>query len=70
MVKKYIEIGLGNRWFARTEYEREDGTEFERRGMDFPNKFESVYLRIWMGKRVLIWDSKEGMRLLLNPVVN
>ncbi|MEH7215922.1 DUF3977 family protein, partial [Bacillus toyonensis] len=28
---KYIEIGIGNRWFVRTETENTDGTEFEEK---------------------------------------
>ncbi|MGR5905201.1 DUF3977 family protein [Bacillus paranthracis] len=30
---KYIEIGIGNKWFVRTETENKDGTEFEERGI-------------------------------------
>lgn len=30
---KYIEIGIGNTWFVRTETENKDGTEFEERGI-------------------------------------
>ncbi len=29
---KYVELGLGNTWFLRTETELEDGTEFGRKG--------------------------------------
>lgn len=29
---KYVERGLGNTWFLRTETELEDGTEFEAKG--------------------------------------
>lgn len=32
MMKKYVEIGIGNRWIVRTEIEHEDGTESEYRG--------------------------------------
>lgn len=28
---KYIEFGLGNTWFIRTETELEDGSEFEEK---------------------------------------
>lgn len=31
-MKKYVEIGIGNRWIVRTEIEHEDGTESEYRG--------------------------------------
>ncbi|MEH7458548.1 DUF3977 family protein [Bacillus sp. JJ1127] len=59
---KYIEIGIGNRWFIRTETEREDGTEFEKKGIVKPIYFESCYLRIWFRKTCLIFDSKEGFK--------
>ncbi len=61
-VKKYVEIGLGNRWLVRTETEYPDGTEEECRGFAQPFTMESFYVRIWIGRRVLIWDSKEGMK--------
>ncbi|MFU1792567.1 DUF3977 family protein [Paenibacillus azoreducens] len=64
-MKKYIEIGFGNRWFIRTELENDDGTETEIKGIVRPFHFRSVYLRIWVGKRVFIWDSKDGMKIVL-----
>ncbi|WP_243522113.1 DUF3977 family protein [Bacillus pseudomycoides] len=59
---KYIEVGIGNRWFIRTETEREDGTEFEQKGIVKPIYFKSLYLRIWFQKTCLIFDSKEGFK--------
>ena len=59
---KYIEVGIGNRWFIRTETEREDGTEFEQKGVVKPIYFESLYLRVWFRKTCLIFDSKEGFK--------
>ncbi|MFJ8526648.1 DUF3977 family protein [Bacillus sp. NPDC094106] len=59
---KYIEIGIGNRWFIRTETECQDGTEFEQKGIVKPICFESCYLRVWFRKTCLIFDSKEGFK--------
>ncbi|MBO1580739.1 DUF3977 family protein [Bacillus sp. XF8] len=59
---KYVEVGIGNKWFIRTEIEREDGTEFEQKGVVKPICFESCYLRVWFRKTCLIFDSKEGFK--------
>lgn len=59
---KYIEIGIGNTWFIRTETELGDGTEIEQRGIVRPIRFRSAYLRIWLGKTVYIWDTREGFK--------
>lgn len=59
---KYIEIGIGNRWFIRTETEQEDGTEFEKKGIVKPIYFESCYLRVWFRTTCLIFDSKDGFK--------
>ncbi|MFD0711795.1 DUF3977 family protein [Paenibacillus sp. GCM10027626] len=59
---KYIEVGLGNTWIVRTETELADGSEIEQKGIIKPVIFHSIYLRIWLGKTVLIWDSKEGLK--------
>lgn len=59
---KYIEFGLGNRWFIRTETELDDGTEFEEKGIARPIRFQSVYIRIWICKTVLILDLKQGFK--------
>ncbi|MFD2701215.1 DUF3977 family protein [Paenibacillus shunpengii] len=61
-MKKFTEIGIGNRWFIRTEFEHEDGSESEIKGFTRPFKLKSVYIRIWIGKKVLIIDSKEGIK--------
>ncbi|RCX21533.1 uncharacterized protein DUF3977 [Fontibacillus phaseoli] len=62
-MKKYIEIGIGNTWFVRTELENEDGTETEIKGIVKPFKLRSVYLRIWIRRRVLILDLREGIKI-------
>ncbi|MGE7926718.1 DUF3977 family protein [Lysinibacillus xylanilyticus] len=59
---KFIEIGIGNKWFLRTETEHSDGSENEEKGISFPIKFQLVYIRIWIRKSVLIFDSKEGIK--------
>ncbi|MBC6350520.1 DUF3977 family protein [Paenibacillus sp. 1011MAR3C5] len=59
---KYIEIGKGNTWFIRTETELSDGSEIEQRGVVKPILFHSAYLRVWIGKTVYIWDTKEGFK--------
>lgn len=59
---KYIECGLGNTWFIRTETELEDGTEFEEKGIVKPIRFRSLYIRIWIGKTVVILDLKQGFK--------
>ncbi len=51
---KYIEIGLGNSWLVRTEYEKDDGTEVEVRGISGAVHPRSIYLRIWLGYTVWI----------------
>ncbi|WP_410982787.1 DUF3977 family protein [Bacillus cereus] len=61
---KYIEVGIGNRWLVRTEIEREDGTEFEQKGIVKPIFFESFYLRVWLRKTCFIFDSKVGFKKL------
>ncbi|MBB4823687.1 hypothetical protein HNO89_000907 [Sporosarcina luteola] len=59
---KFIEFGIGNRWFVRTETESADGTEFEEKGIVGPISFHSFYVRIWIGKTVVIVDTKEGLK--------
>lgn len=62
-MKKYMELGFGNRWLLRTEIEMEDGTECEHRGVSWPTRIESCYIRIWIGKTVLILDTREGIKV-------
>lgn len=61
-LKKYVEIGIGNRWLVRTELEHEDGTETEVKGIAHPFQLDTIYLRMWIGKKVLIIDSREGIK--------
>ncbi|MFF2876679.1 DUF3977 family protein [Gottfriedia sp. NPDC057991] len=59
---KFIEFGIGNTWLVRTETELEDGTEFEEKGIIGPVKINSLYIRIWLAKTVIIIDSIEGFK--------
>ncbi|AZB44220.1 DUF3977 family protein [Bacillus sp. FJAT-42376] len=59
---KFVEFGLGNKWLIRTETELSDGSEFEEKGIVRPIKPQSLYLRVWIGKTVTIFDSKEGFK--------
>jgi Protein of unknown function (DUF3977) len=59
---KFIEFGIGNKWLVRTETEIDDGTEYEVKGIVRPITIHSFYLRVWIGKSVLILDSKEGIK--------
>lgn len=61
-MKKFVEFGFGNRWLLRTEFENEDGTEYEVKGIVGPIKLQSIYLRLWIGHTVLILDSREGYK--------
>lgn len=67
-MKKFREIGYGNRWFIRTEFEHEDGTESEVKGFTRPFSLKSVYVRVWIGKKVLIIDTKEGIKFMNKKV--
>ena len=59
---KFIEFGIGNKWLIRTETELSDGTEFEEKGIVRPIKLQSLYVRVWLGKTVVILDLKEGFK--------
>ena len=63
-MKKFREIGYGNRWFIRTEFEHEDGTEIEVKGFTKPFSLRSVYIRVWIEKKALIIDTKEGIKFV------
>ncbi|WP_042202150.1 DUF3977 family protein [Paenibacillus camerounensis] len=59
---KYIEIGLGNRWLVRTETELADGSEYEQKGIVWPLKLHSVYIRCWAGHTVYVFDIRSGFK--------
>ncbi|MEK5490569.1 DUF3977 family protein [Paenibacillus sp. FSL R7-0297] len=64
---KYIEFGLGNTWFVRTETEQPDGTETESRGIIGPVKCRSLYIRVWIRRTVWILDSQDGFKKTTKP---
>ncbi|MCF6137826.1 DUF3977 family protein [Pseudalkalibacillus berkeleyi] len=61
---KYIELGVGNKWFVRTETELSDGSEYEVKGIVGPIKCLSLYIRVWIRTYVVIVDTKEGLKFL------
>ena len=40
----------------------EYGTEIEKRGIEGPMIYQSCYIRFWIGKRIFILDSREGIK--------
>ena len=59
---KYIELGIGNNHLLRTEIELTDDYEFEVKGIVGGIRFKSLYFRIWIGKKVFIFDTEEGFK--------
>lgn len=59
---KYLEIGFGNTYVVRTEYEDALGHEWEVKGWVGPVRCRSVYCRLWLGTSVFILDSREGIK--------
>lgn len=60
--KIFSEVGIGNCSFFSTEIE--NGAKEKRiKGFIRPKKIVSYYFRIWILKKVLIVDSKEGIKL-------
>ncbi len=48
---KYIEFGIGNTWLVRTEFEDDEGNEYEVPGISGSVYPVGYYFRIWIGKR-------------------
>ncbi len=63
-MKQYVEIGIGNTWWVRTEVEHPDGTENEVRGIRPFSRVYGIYFRCWMGKTVWILSSNEGLKMM------
>ena len=59
---KYVEIGIGNTWLIRTEFETADGSEYEVPGVSWPIKAISRYIRIWFRRKVVIIDTRQGLK--------
>ncbi|MBP1041875.1 DUF3977 family protein [Vagococcus sp. BWB3-3] len=60
---KYIEFGIGNTWLVRTEFEDDEGNEYEVPGISGSVYPVGYYFRIWIGKRVLILSTNNGVKL-------
>jgi len=59
----FTEIGWGNPTFLSTETEFPDGTEVRCPGLVFSDPISEVYIRYWVGKRVFIASSKNGLKV-------
>ena len=57
----YSEIGIGNGSLVSTEIERK-GDEVRVNGWAM-GVFRSVYLRLWLGKTVVVIDSVDGLKV-------
>lgn len=66
-MQRFFECGIGNRWLLRTEIETDDGREYELKGWVGPLNFQSLYLRLWLGKQVWILDSLDGVKRQVKP---
>ena len=57
----FAEIGIGNGTFFSTEFEC---GEYEYRiPVLFVGKVRSKYVRLWVGKKVFVWDSVDGFKI-------
>lgn len=63
MKQVYAEMGIGNETFLSTEIE-EGGHERRIKGFHLPKKITDVYVRIWVGKRVMIVSTKDGVKFV------
>jgi hypothetical protein len=62
MVNVFTEFGIGNSSFVSTEFEF-DGGEVRVNGFYGISDFTDPYIRIWLGKRVVV-ISKYGVRVV------
>jgi hypothetical protein len=62
MKKVFAEIGLGNDSFLSTEFE-EGESEFRVPKFVIPQKMNGIYFRFWVGKKVLIISTQNGVEL-------
>ncbi len=60
--KVFTELGYGNSTFLSTEIELPDGREY-RQACFVSMRVEGVYLRVWMGTRVFILSSRDGLKI-------
>lgn len=60
--KVFTEIGYGNSSFVSSEIELPDGREYRQAGL-VRMTIEGVYLRFWLGTRVFILSTREGLKM-------
>ena len=60
-MKIYTEVGFGNPTFISTEIEVGD-IEWRVPGWKV-EKIKEIYIRIWIGKKVLIMSSEDGIKI-------
>jgi hypothetical protein len=63
MKKVYAEIGFGNNTFLSTEIE-EGNSEYRIPKFIKPNKTEGYYLRFWIFKKVFIFSTNNGFKVI------
>ena len=61
-LKQYVEFGVGNTWWVRTELEEADGTERELKGVRPFSRVDGLSLRLWIGRTVWIFSSNGGFQ--------
>lgn len=64
MATIFAEAGFGNDTFLSTEVE-EGENEYRIPKFIVPQQIREVYLRIWLGKRVVIVSTREGIKMKL-----
>jgi hypothetical protein len=62
MKRTYAEIGFGNETFLSTEIEHGD-KEYRLAGFLRPMFPDDYYVRLWIGKKVLIISTKTGIKI-------
>jgi hypothetical protein len=62
MKKVYAEVGFGNETFFSTEIE-EGGREYRIPKFQKPGKIESLYIRLWIFKKVFILSTNHGFEV-------
>jgi hypothetical protein len=62
MQKVYAEVGFGNDTFCSTEVEEGD-TEYRIPKFVRPAKVTEYYLRLWIGRRVLILSTRDWFKI-------
>jgi len=60
--KVFVEFGFGNRSFISSEIENSD-EEYRISGFIKPKRFNEIYLRFWICKKVFILSSRDGFKV-------